>query len=281
MKKLILFLVLSAGLITAKANHSLVQDTIIRTITTVEVTDSLGQVTRTITEEERTVLDAVVSAEPRSTVSYDGTSFDVIFSWKKKKHLSAHWSGFGMGFMNYNDKDIPNGKLEMSTSHNFTLNLATVQKQIRNSNWLVVSGFGLEWSRYHFDDNAALTKKDGVTFFEEAPEGINYKSTKLLAYYITIPLLLEYQVSHFHVSGGVVGFFKYYSKSQVKYYEENKKVVKNMGRDLNIRPVDLRLRLQAGVKDVSVYGYYAPFSMFEKDKGPDLNTYTIGVMLNF
>jgi len=169
----------------------------------------------------------------------------------------------------------------MSTSHNFTLNLMTFQKQIRNSNWLLVSGMGLEWSRYHFDDNAALTKKDGVTFFEEAPDGIRYKDSKLLAYYVTIPLLLEYQVSHFHVSGGVVGYFKYYSKSQIKYKEEGKTIKQNMGRDLNIRPVDLRFRLQAGINDVSIYGLYAPFSMFNKNDGPDLNTYTIGLMVLF
>lgn len=281
MKKLILLLALAIFVLKAVAMDVVSsQDTIVRTITTVEIIDSLGQITKSVTEEERTIKSAVVES-PVSKVSSDGVVFDAIFSWKKKKFLSAHWSGVGMGFMNYDDKNIPNGALKVSSSHNFTLNIASVQKQISNSNWLLVSGFGLEWSRYHFDDNAALTKVDGITVFEKAPEGVSYKDTKLLAYYLTIPLLLEYQTSHFHVSGGLVGFLKYYSKSQVKYYEQEGKVRENKGRDLNIRPVDVRLRLQVGIDDVSIFGYYAPFSMFPDDKGPDLKTYTIGLMVSF
>ena len=252
-------------------------DTIIKTTKTVIITDTItGQTTTTITETEKTI--STVN-EPQSSIQYNGSSYNMIFSWRKKKRLNPHWTGFGMGFMNYSDKKIPYGKLKMSTSHNFTVNLFDFHRQIGKTNWLFVSGIGAEWSRYHFDENAAITKKDGITFFEPAPEGINYKSTKLLAYYITIPLLLEYQISNFHISGGAVGFIKYYSKSQVKYYIDDNKHVKNMGRDLNIRPIDMKLRFQVGIDDISIYAYYSPFSMFEKDKGPKLKTYTIGIML--
>jgi len=277
MKKIIILLAFGFAVISANAdNVPVLQDTMVKTIQIIkEINPETGDtiISRTETQE------LIQKKEDESSILYDGSNYNFIFSWKKKKYLSPHWTGFGMGFMNYSDKDIPYGKLKMSSSHNFTVNLFDYHKQIGRSNWLVVSGLGAEWSRYHFEDNAALTKVDGVTSFVPAPDGVDYKSTKLLAYYITVPLLLEYQVSNFHVAGGVVGFFKYYSKSQVKYYEDNNKHVQNMGRDLNIRPVDLRFRLQAGIDNISVYGYYAPFSMFSKDKGPDLNTYTIGVML--
>ncbi len=277
MKKIVAFLAFCFVVISANADEIVLQDTIVKTVQIIkEINPNTGDTVIVSTTETQ---EFIPKEDSESSVLYDGSTYNFIFSWKKKKSLSSHWTGFGMGFMNYSDKDIPFGKLKMSSSHNFTVNLFDFHKQIGKSNWLFVSGIGTEWSRYHFDDNAALTQVDGVTSFVPAPEGVNYKSTKLLAYYITIPLLLEYQVSDFHISGGVVGFFKYYSKSQVKYYENDKKQVVNMGRDLNIRPIDMRLRLQVGIRDVSVYGYYAPFSMFEKDKGPDLNTYTIGVML--
>ncbi|MDR2948943.1 MAG: outer membrane beta-barrel protein [Prevotella sp.] len=275
MKKIITLLTLSLCVLSAYAEDiTSLQDTIVKTVKIViEQNPATGSMD-TIQTESQTLIP---EKENESNILLGGSSYNFLFSWKKKKHLSPHWTGFGMGFMNYDD--IPNGSLKMSKSHNFTVNLFDFHKQIGKSNWLVVSGIGAEWSRYHFDENAALTKVDGRTTFQPAPEGIDYKSTKLLAYYITIPLLLEYQISNFHVSGGVVGFFKYYSKSQVKYYVDNEKVVKNMGRDLNIRPVDMKLRLQVGINDISVYAYYSPFSMFGKDKGPDLKTYTIGVML--
>ncbi|WP_029905670.1 hypothetical protein [Prevotella sp. 10(H)] len=252
-----------------------VQDTIIKTVVTETVTDTItGNIITTRTETEK-IIPTVT--EPESKVMYDGSSYNFIFSWKKKKNLSPHWTGIGMGFMNYSD--IPHGRLKMSTSHNFTVNLFDFHKQIKNSNWLIVSGIGSEWSRYHFDDNSALTKRDGITVFEPAPKGVNYKATQLIAYYVTVPLLLEYQVSHFHVSAGVVGFFKYYSKSQVKFKDEEGTHKVSMGQDLNIRPVDMKFRLQAGIRGINVYTYLSPFSMFPKDKGPKLKTYTIGLMI--
>ncbi|WP_419034345.1 hypothetical protein [Dysgonomonas gadei] len=276
MRQLIIILAFSLFTISVFADDiKQPQDTIIRTVVTETVTDTVtGLVTTSRTETEK-IIPTVV--EPESSVMYDGSSYNFIFSWKKKKHLSPHWTGIGMGFMNYDD--IPNGNLKMSTSHNFTVNIIDFHKQIKNSNWLLVSGIGSEWSRYHFDDNSALTKKDGITVFEPAPEGINYKATQLIAYYVTIPLLLEYQTSNFHISGGVVGFLKYYSKSQVKFKDDEGTHKVSMGQDLNIRPIDMRFRLQMGINNVGVYGYYAPFSMFSKDKGPDLKTYTIGIMI--
>ncbi len=258
-------------------NPVLPQDTIIKTISTVIERDSITgeKITKTTTSidiKESQTLD-------KSKIEYNGSSYNFIFSWKKRKHLHSHWTGFGVGFLNYDN--IPNGEVKMSKSLNFMFNLFDFNKQIGNSNWLFISGIGSEWSRYHFDDNAALTKKDGVTFFEPAPEGINYKTNKLIVNYLTIPLLMEYQISNFHISGGVVGFVKFYSKSYVKFYDEHeKKVTETKGRDLNIRPIDMKLRVQAGIDNVSVYGYYSPFSMFDKGKGPDLKTYTIGLILS-
>lgn len=253
------------------------QDTVVRTIVTTIQFDSIsGREITTTTETERLIPTTVPN---ESKVISDGVSYGVIFSWKKKKKtFDPHWTGLGMGFMNYDD--VPYGDLKTSRSHNFTFNLFEVHKQIVNTNFILVSGVGTEWSRYHFDENVALTKKEGITSFQPAPDGIEYKSTKLLVYNITIPLLLEYQVSDFHISGGAVFFLKHYSKSQVKYYDEyDHKIIQNMGRDLNIRPYDLKMRLQIGFHDIGIYAYYSPFSMFNKNKGPDVNTYTIGVMI--
>lgn len=221
--------------------------------------------------------------ESQNSYTVDGQEREFSFIWNKrnKKKLSSHWSGFGMSFMNYSDSKVPNGTLKMSSSHNFTLNLMSYGRQLGQSNFLVVSGLGFDWSRYHFDTNAALTKIEGTTLFEPAPEGINYKSTKLLSYYITIPLMLEYQNRGLHMAAGAVCYFKYYSKSQVKYYDADGKHKENMGRDLNIRPIDLRLRAQVGIDNVSLFGTYAPSSMFKKNKGPEMKTYAIGAMIHF
>lgn len=254
-------------------------DTIPPNTTIIEENVLIEPIIDTIIESDTISLNI----EDESSIIYNGSSYDFIFSWnnRKKKRLHSHWTGFGMGFMNYDNGNIPNGRLKMSTSHNFSLNLFNYSMHIKNTNWLFVSGVGFDWFRYHFEGNAALTKENGITTFKLAPEGVNYKSNMLLAYYITLPLLMEYQISNFHISGGVVGFFKYYSKSQVEYNINDKKHKEVLGRDLNIRPYDVKFRLQAGISDISVFGYYSPFSMFNDGKGPDLKTYSIGMMLSF
>lgn len=229
--------------------------------------------------------DTIFSDESQSGIFYDGAPYNFVFEWKhkKKSQLDAHWTGIGLSFMDYNDSKIPNGRLKGSNSYAISLNVASVKKRFGNSNLLAVTGIGFDWHRYHFKNNAALTEVDGITVFKPAPEGIEYKDSKLLAYYITVPLLLEYHFipNKFYISAGAVGFIKYYSKSQVKYYEGDTRYRPNMGRDLNMRPVDLKLRFQVGISYIKVFGYYSPISMFKGDKGPDLNMYSIGFMVGF
>jgi hypothetical protein len=51
--------------------------------------------------------------------------------------------------------------------------------------------------------------------------------------------------------------------------------------DLNLLPLIIRFTCRLGFDDFSIFGYYQPFSLFEKDKGPEIYTSGIGVMLNF
>jgi len=50
--------------------------------------------------------------------------------------------------------------------------------------------------------------------------------------------------------------------------------------DLNLLPLNFRLVLRTGFDNFSFFGYYQPYSMFEKGKGPDINSFGIGFMLN-
>ncbi|MFV0468584.1 MAG: hypothetical protein ACK5MK_06625 [Dysgonomonas sp.] len=266
-----LFLFFTPFILTA---NNLNDTTIIEKKTTIISRDSISVINTT-----DTIIDNIFPSE----VIADGSNYSFIFQWSRRHKLHPHWSGFAMSFLNYDDNNIPNGSPRISRSHAFSLNLMDYSYTFRGTNLLLVSGFGLDWHRYHFKDNAALTTADNRTLFKPAPDGINYKDSKLLAYYITIPLMLEFQpTSDIHISGGVVGYLKYYSKSQVKYSNaEGKDIRDDQGKDLNIRPVDMKFRLQAGISDFTAFATYSPFSMFDKDKGPDLKSYSIGLMLNF
>jgi len=248
---------------------------------TIILTDSGDSFKTSVVESGDTVL--LEKKDPKSSIKVSGSDYNFIFSWNKKK-FDPHWSGFGMSFINFDN--LKGADLKQSISYSFVLNLMEYYVPIDRYHWLFVTGMGIDWSRYHFKGNTGLTEKDGITFFEPSPEEVNYKSSKLLSYYITLPLLLEYQTKiskkrDFFVSGGLVGYIKCYSKSQVEYRTSEGKKQENKGRDLNILPVNARFMLQIGIDDISLFGYYSPFSLFKKDKGPEIYPVGVGLMLGF
>jgi hypothetical protein len=219
--------------------------------------------------------------EPCSSVAFDGSAYNFIFSWKKKP-TESHWTGLGFAFSNF--ENLTEANLNVSRSYSVLLNLVDYVVPL-NHHWLFASGWGLDFSRFHFKGNTGLVEtRDGIDLFLKDEENRNYKSNKLLAYYITIPVVLEYQKKigkkkTFFIQGGMEGMIKYYSKSQLDIYtgEGLKKV---NYRNLNIRPVNARFIIRTGFDDFSIWGYYQPFSMFEKGKGPDINSYGIGITFN-
>lgn len=293
MKKILLATTLIMLAASAKAYNStddtaLLQDTIVTTtttVTTINKTTNDTIVTTTRTEEVRKLVDN------EESYIIDENNNRITFAWdfgKKKKNkgsLDSHWAGFSIGFINYGDKDIPHGGLNMSSSFNFSFNFLSVSKRLGQSNFLVYTGLGTEWAKYKFKDNAALTEVDGVTQFVPAPEGIGYVSSKMTIFHITVPLMLEYQKSSFHFAAGALCMFKWHSKSQTRYYEnvQGHKIrhKDTQGKDLNILPVNLRLKAQIGIDNLAFVATYDPISMFKKDKGPDLHPYTLGMMLCF
>jgi hypothetical protein len=216
----------------------------------------------------------------KSLVAFDGSAYDFIFSWKKKAKES-HWTGFGFAFSNLNG--LESGRLDLSRSYSVILNVGDYIVPF-NNNWLMATGLGFDWSRYHFRGSWHLQATDGRTSFIYDPVN-SYRDSKLLVYYATVPLLLEYQTKlnnrkAFFVYGGVEGLLKLYSKSQAEI-KTGSNIRKETYKGLNLIPLNFRFTARIGFSDFSLFGYYQPLSMFEKGAGPDLCPYGLGVMLNF
>ncbi|MDR1380849.1 MAG: hypothetical protein LBJ47_05145 [Tannerella sp.] len=216
----------------------------------------------------------------KTVILLNGSSYDFIFNWKKKP-TESHWKGVGFAFSGL--EDLHGADLNPNSSYSIMLNLTDYTVPL-SYHFLFVTGLGFDWSRYHFRGNTGLQYVDGVAGFFRDTER-DYKSSKLLVYYATVPLMLEYQTktgphSHFFVSGGVEGLFKYYSKSQLDIRRPQGGLEKINYRNPNIPPLNVRLMLRAGFDHFSFFGYYQLFSMFENGKGPDVRSFGIGLMLN-
>ena len=218
--------------------------------------------------------------EKGSSVLYDGSAYNFIFSWKKKA-TKAHWNGLGFAFSNWNE--LEGADLQLNQSYSVVLNLVDYIVPL-DHHWLLTTGLGFDWSRYHFKGDVGLREQDGVTQFLPNSEGLKYRDSKFIAYYATIPILLEYQTKAggktIFMYGGVEGMLNLYSKSQVEVRTpDGIKKVHNKG--LNVLPLNYRFTARIGLDDISLFGYYQPNSPFQKGKGPDVQPYGIGIMLNF
>jgi hypothetical protein len=237
----------------------------------------------TIVEENTaSTNDTIVKFKERSSATLNGLTYNVMFSWKKKP-LKSHWSGIEFAFSDLDN--LQDATLIFERSYSVKLNISDFTVPLSH-HWLFVSGWGLDFSRYHFKGNIGLQEgKDGISSF--VPDELNrdYESNKLIAYYITIPILLEYQKKvgssrTFYLNGGVEGLIKYYSKSQLDIRTQERGLAKVNYKNLNILPVNARFILRAGFNSFGIFGYYQPFSMFKNGKGPDIYPFGIGISLN-
>ncbi|MHB9055002.1 MAG: hypothetical protein ACYC2P_02450 [Paludibacteraceae bacterium] len=82
--------------------------------------------------------------------------------------------------------------------------------------------------------------------------------------------------------GGVLFGINTFTSYKVKYKDENDKKVKVAeGKDYNVNPFSLNYVIQMGWDDIGGYAKYTPTSLFKKDKGPDEQTFSVGLILTF
>jgi hypothetical protein len=226
-----------------------------------------------------------VETNDGSKISIDGVSYNFIFSWKKDKHhkIKPHNSSWSFTFSNLGnigDAAEPN----YGRSYSWMLDIGGAYHTF-NNHWLVSINGGLDWTRYHFNGNVRLWENNGRGEFTPDPNGRNYRDSKVLIYYLKIPLLLEYQTGRykegFFINGGVEGLVKLYSKSQVEAYQSDNSISKEDLRGLNLYPINVRAVLRIGIAKTSLFGYYQPISLFNNNKGPELYPFGVGVSLGF
>ncbi|MQY80171.1 MAG: outer membrane beta-barrel protein, partial [Bacteroidetes bacterium] len=189
----------------------------------------------------------------------DGTSIDIIDldeiedqkDFKYKRKFKGHWKGFEMGLNNLSTEKF---SLSLPASDNF-MNLNTGKSWNVNINFLhyglglignnvgIVTGLGLEFNNYRFDhDNTIMKDLDGM-IVEDTSYGLPLEKSKFATSYLTVPLLLEFQVpagkrnKRLFFSAGVIGGLKIGSHTKVVYKEDgNRQKVKDRG-DFNLSPL--------------------------------------------
>lgn len=293
-----LITILAFTLVSGSAFSQVVSDTTVRfNNKSIHLTDSADQVKvrvyKTDTAEYKQIYEGIFT-DDQSFESYSvSESFGLNLPFPGKKpssrsgfEIKADDFKFGLVYpnskFNFNDENA----LLISSANEFNWQPVLVVKKFDKSRIGLTSGLGMTWRNYHIGGNRHLFLNNDVVTAESAPANIFYTYSRLRTFELNVPVMFEWHPSAmkgFHISTGIIAGFNVFSSYKVKYRDPdtNKKVKEVLGKHYQINPFSFNYLLQIGYKDVSIYGKFTPTSIFKKDKGPELQTLSLGLALSF
>jgi hypothetical protein len=210
--------------------------------------------------------------------------------------FKGHWEGVDIGFTNFCSdffkSELPDDAkyLDLVPEKSIAVGLNLMQYSIglqKNSNNLgMITGLGLTYNNYRFDSPYILVPdEDGNTSYVESSRIV--KKNKLATTFLTVPLLLEYQVPNnskypFFFSGGFCGGFKLGSHTKVVYGDNLANDKEKSRRDLNVNSFKYGATMRVGYRFIKLHASMDLSRLFQAARGPQIYPWTVGVtLLNF
>ncbi|MDX8337839.1 outer membrane beta-barrel protein [Draconibacterium sp. IB214405] len=213
--------------------------------------------------------------------------------------FNPHWAGLEVGinimtgsdYSIYDDNpefaDYDGDFLDLNPGKSLSWNLNFAEFAFKNERktFGVVTGLGLSFNDYTFNDAVTIEKYNGDGMIVPVPlfpdnDGNNIKKSKLHVNYLTAPLMLEVKTplrmgsSRLYLAGGVIGSLYLGSHTKYKYYKGDKEKSKS-GYHINQWKYELTGRI--GFGDFCVFANYSMTSLFKDGRGPEAYPLMIGV----
>jgi hypothetical protein len=232
-----------------------------------------------------------------------GKSHDIEINRKKghSKGFKGHWDGVSFGYNGFTDKA---GSMSLSSpdnsfmslnnnptrSMNINANFGHVNQKIIGNCFGLVTGLGFEFNNYFFENNNTILKDNTgrIISYSYDSVGIKLDKSKLALLYFTIPVMFEFQIpvngsnsKKLWIAGGITGSIKISSHTKVVYHENGHKQKDKNKDDFNIAVLRYGFTGRVGYDDFYVYGNYYPVQFFEKNRGPELYPFSVGIGFHF
>jgi hypothetical protein len=233
------------------------------------------------------------------------------------KKFNGHWAGFDIGLNGYVTPDFNMNfpkeyeYLDLRMEKSIAVNLNFLEQNIpftKNQKFGMVTGLGLSFNNYRFMKPTRLSM-DSSMLIGYLDEDISIRKSKLTAFYVSLPVLLEFQTAPiyhsdgFHLSAGMIVSARLSSHTK-KYYNElnhefnvtrynpetgNYEVAytavspgepkaKAYG-DWFLQPFKFDATVRIGWNFLNFWATYQVNSMFRKDKGPELYPWSAGITI--
>ncbi len=240
-------------------------------------------------------------------------------TWERveRPRFNGHWGGVELGINGYVTPDFntnwgkKNDYLNLQYERSLTLNLNLWEQNIsfnKQRTMGMLTGLGMSWNNYFFTNQTKLIS--GTSNVEGYYiKGVSVRKTKLTNMYVTVPVLFEFQTGganqehRFHFTiGGVMGLrvtshTKIYFNEADKEYRltdpetgilgfevhrtpdrSNRNIVKNYN-SFYQAPFKLDARIGVGYGWINIFATYGINRFFQKDRGPELYPWTVGITL--
>jgi hypothetical protein len=225
----------------------------------------------------------------------DNKNFD--WGWKSKRsnRFRGHWDGISFGYNGFLNKDhgtslsTPENSFmslnnNPSKSININAHFCQVSQPLIGRRFGLVTGLGIEFNNYFFENNNTIVKDSAGVIVPVYYDPIQLDKSKLALVYFTIPLMLEWQLpansngnKRLWISAGVTGSIKLNSHTKVVYRKNGDKQKDKNRDDFNISALRYGFTGKVGYSHFYVYGNYYPVQLFEKNMGPELYPFSVGI----
>jgi len=235
----------------------------------------------------------------------------------KSRRFNGHWGGVEIGIngyvnSHYNDdfgKAYDYLDLRYEKSINVNLNIFEQNFSLNKAKSLgIVTGLGFSFNNYSFSTPTYLSP-DSIVLRGYYMRNVNVKTSKLTAMYLTIPLFLEIQTlrskhrGRFHVAIGMLLNARisshtkiYFNEANQQYYLQDpatslklsnyyttpnrtdRNIVKSFN-SFSLNPFRFDASVRIGYGFINLYATYALNPMFQKNRGPELNQWSVGITL--
>lgn len=210
---------------------------------------------------------------------------------RENKQRWNHYAGIDLGIngllSSKNSVDLPEGAkfmdLDYARSVSISLNFFEKYIPIAHEKFGISTGLGFEFNKYALDRDYTIFKtRDSTYGIVDSTRVLekNLFKSEVLNWPVMLETNLGKDAKHsFHLAVGGMLSYRLGAKTKQLFKQDGEEFKVKNRTDFNTNPFLFSLVARVGYGDFTLFANYSLTSMFEKNKGPELYPFTIGVSI--